>query len=437
MILVYADKITPRLRYACDVIFRDVLAVQHLLTQDIEKAKNHKGPCVNYSGGTNIGGISIVPHGLLAERGMQEQGIQFGKWEDLPVFFIVKNDSDLPFDIFSMVFYLVSRYEEYLPHEKDQHGRFKASNSIACKNNFLEMPLVNMLCRKFADLIIRQYPSFKIKGPGYKFVPTFDIDIAFAHLAKGFPRNILGMGKLILKGKMKELEFRLRVMSGKEKDPYDNFGYQFQQVGKFNLDPVYFILIGDLGPYDRNNDYRAGRFRQLTRMLANNYSTGIHPSYGSSEDSSLLTEEINRLKEITGKEVNRSRQHFLRLKLPDTYRLLLENGITDDFSMGYSDKVGFRASISSNYYFYDIEKESETNLRIHPFCFMDTAFADNLKVTPAVATQRAGDLLSRVRQSGGVAYGIWHNYALSETHGYEGWRSFFEDVIQFYSSGGK
>jgi len=437
MILVYADKITPRLRYACNVIFRDVLSIEHLLIQDIEKAINHDGPMINYSAGTDIGGIRIVPHGLLSERRTQEQGIRFGKWEDLPVFFNVENSSDLPFDIFSMVFYLVSRYEEYLPQNKDQHGRYIASNSIACKHNFLELPLVNMLCRKFADKISRQYPSFKIKGPVYEFVPTFDIDIAFAHLDKGFPRNILGMGKLLFKGKIKELVFRLRVMSGKEKDPYDNFGYQFQQVSKFNLDPVYFILIGDLGPYDRNNDYRARRFRQLTRMLADNHLTGIHPSYRSNEDSSLLTEEINRLEDITGSKVTLSRQHFLRLKLPETYRLLLENGIRDDFSMGYSDKVGFRASISSIYYFYDIEKESETNLRIHPFCFMDTAFADNLKVTPAVATQRAGDLLSKVRQSGGVAYGIWHNYALSETHGYEGWRSFFEDVIQIYSSGGK
>ncbi len=435
MILVYADKITPRLKYACNVIFGDVLAVNHLLIQNIEKANNHDGPLISYSISPDVAGTRVVPHGLLSEREIREQEIRFGKWEGLPVFFNVKNGTDLPFDIFSMVFYLVSRYEEYLPHEKDQHGRYTAANSIACKNNFLELPLVNMLCRKFADLINRQYPAFKIDGPGYEFVPTFDVDIAFAHLAKGFPRNILGMGKLLLNGKMKELEGRLMVMSGKAKDPYDNFDYQSQQISEFNLDPVYFILIGNLGPYDRNNHYRDEKFRQLTRSLADNYSIGIHPSHRSSEDSSLLTEEINRLKVITGKEVTRSRQHFLRLKLPDTYRLLLENGITDDYSMGYSDKVGFRASISSNYYFYDIEKESETNLQIHPFCFMDTAFSDNLKVSSAAAAQRAGELLTKVRQSGGVAYGIWHNYALSETHGYEGWRSFFEDVLKLYSSG--
>ena len=45
--------------------------------------------------------------------------------------------------------------------------------------------------------------------------------------------------------------------------------------------------------------------------------------------------------------------------------------MTDDYSMGYGSINGFRASVASSFYWYDLEKERQTNLRIHPFCFMD------------------------------------------------------------------
>jgi len=40
--------------------------------------------------------------------------------KDFSAFF--KSEGDYPFDIFSAVFYLLSRYEEYLPYKKDMYG---------------------------------------------------------------------------------------------------------------------------------------------------------------------------------------------------------------------------------------------------------------------------------------------------------------------------
>ena len=82
----------------------------------------------------------IKAYGLLTEKGISNQEIIFDYWNKLPIFFNVK-DSVLPFDIFSASFYLVSRYEEYLPHIKDKYDRFDAKESIAYKNNFLQLYL--------------------------------------------------------------------------------------------------------------------------------------------------------------------------------------------------------------------------------------------------------------------------------------------------------
>ena len=71
------------------------------------------------------------------------------------------------------------------------------------------------------------------------------------------------------------------------------------------------------------------------------------------------------------KEIPLSRQHFIRLQLPHTYRILESLSITDDFSMGYASELGFRAGTGRSFLWYDLEKEVCSELRVHPFCFMD------------------------------------------------------------------
>lgn len=434
MIIIYAENITPRLRYTLNVIFRDVLSTDFRVTDEREQALNYDGPVLCYSQKKLNSGIWLKPCGILEETGIREHKQEALEWDGMPVLYPVPDNAGWPFDPFSMIFFLVSRYEEYLPYEKDEHGRYRAEASLAVRTGFLQQPLVNELCLKIADEIVKFYPGYKVAKPEFEFQPTFDVDIAFAHLAKGFPRNILGMAKLAATGRFGELYARFSVMAGLEDDPYNNFDYQKELLDLYHLDPAYFILIGDLGPHDRNNNYRSKSFRKLIHKLAGDYSVGLHPSYKSFDNPSALSMEIGRLKEATGKPVTSSRQHYLRFALPVTYQNLLRNGIIDDYSMGYSNINGFRASISSVYYFYDLEREEETNLRIHPFCFMDTAFADHLENSPEAAVQEVSAMLSRVKRTGGKFSGVWHNYALSDVHGYSGWRVLFEEILKLTSS---
>jgi hypothetical protein len=65
---------------------------------------------------------------------------------------------------------------------------------------------------------------------------------------------------------------------------------------------------------------------------------------------------------------------------------------------------------------------------------MDTAFADQMKKSPGEAVEEVSNMMKIVRETGGVFSGVWHNYALSETHGYKGWRYFFEEILKLASS---
>ncbi len=343
-------------------------------------------------------------------------------------------DQDLPFDPFSVVFYLLTRYEEYLPFSPDPHGRFRPSDSLAGRENFLDIPLADEIKSMVREMVTANYPETSWNKLPFLFSPTFDIDIAFAHLGKGMTRTIAAWAKLMLQGRFSEMKERWAVIQEKLPDPFENFDVHLGLAEKYGLELKYFVLMGDFGKHDRNTSFKDPRFRKLIRKLSDRAEVGLHPSYRAHLDPVRTRRELERLSEITGMPVTSSRFHFLRLKFPDSFRLLIDIGITDDYSLGYSSVNGFRAGTAGSFFFYDLLKEERTTLRLHPFIFMDTAMADHLKMTPADASDEIRRLLATAGGHGGTAIGIWHNYALSEKGHYQGSRQVLRDTFSAYSN---
>src|ERR1700739_4880450 len=111
--------------------------------------------------------------------------------------------------------------------------------------------------------------------------------------------------------------------------------------------------------------------KQLVKAHADKYAVGIHPSWKSGDNDDLLKEEIIILQNLADKKIATSRQHYIRFMLPEGYRRLIDAGITADHSMGYGSINGFRASVASSFYWYDLQKEVQTPLLIYPFCYME------------------------------------------------------------------
>ena len=141
--ILYTHSIAPRLQYIVDFIGKELQADPLRITSSPEEFNNYAGAKINYSPKRiNDGEIWIKPHGLLFEKGVKEQSIECFEINNNKAFF--KTDGDYSFDIFSASFYLLSRYEEYLPHAKDMYGRYAFENSLAYKNKFLNIPLINI-----------------------------------------------------------------------------------------------------------------------------------------------------------------------------------------------------------------------------------------------------------------------------------------------------
>lgn len=408
---VYVDKITPRVEWVFRLMLEELLGLSIIISDEMPPEREEA--LLNYSGGAMQNAINLVPAGLLTDKGIHSQDIVIEKFEGLPVFFKVSG-GDLPFDPFSMAFYLVSRYEEYLDFKADMHGRFPQDQSLAAKHGFIDKAIVNRLVLLVKDLIRKRYPNLEFNLPEYVFTPTVDVDIAFAHLGKGLVRTYGAMAKLVLEGNFREIRNRIRTMQGKTKDPFDNFDMLLRTFRKYDLDAILFILAGKRGTHDRNLSLKNKNFADLVHELSMGAEIGIHPSYASNSNSSVIKKEIANLRAVTGTDITNSRQHFIRMKFPETYRSLIKAGITDDYSMGYAAVSGFRASIASPFYFYDLEKEEETKLRIHPFMFMDATLDDYLGLGPEQYTDAISPIIREVKDCNGHLIGIWHNYALAD-----------------------
>jgi hypothetical protein len=227
-----------------------------------------------------------------------------------------------------------------------------------------------------------------------------------------------------------EISERIKTISGKINDPFDNFAWQQDIMALYGLGSMYFVLLGDFGEFDRNTSFRNLRFQKLIHRISNYSDVGLHPSYKSYLNEDLFMKEKGRLEKIIGKPLNSSRFHFLRLKFPESFRILEKAGIKNDYSLGYSNFNGFRASTCTPFHFYDLGREEKTDLLLHPFIFMDSAMIDHLDYSPGQAVSEAVKLVRKVTERGGEAIGIWHNYALSDKNQYTGWKKAFEMILK-------
>jgi hypothetical protein len=404
------------------------------LTTDPEEFAAFEGPKFSYSATGFPGILNVRPHPLLSERDIKEQKTEITRWNGLPVFFQVGGPSVLPFDPFALSFYLVSRYEEYLPFEPDEHGRFRPEQSLAFREDFLRIPLVDAVVHELKAMLMADFPGLELPGQTFRFIPSFDIDIAFAHLGKGCLRATAAWLKLFLKADFSQVAERVSTVKGKTADPYDNFDLHLDLARKYGHPLMYFVLPGDFGRFDRNTSFKSKRFRDLISSLSQVAEMGLHPSYRSHLQQGIFEMEKGRLKEMVKKDIVNNRFHFLRMKFPGSFRLLISQGITDDYSMGYSSLNGFRASTCTPFLFYDLQMDEITKLKVHPFIFMDSAMIDHLKLSPGKAIEEIKLLAGQVEKYGGEAIGIWHNYSLSEKDQYEGWRDVLAAIFSHYQN---
>lgn len=422
---IYSPDVTPRLEYTAGVIFGTVLGINYEITSD--RRKIGSSPAIIYNSEKLKDQFVIRPSGLLIETGTGQSAPSVSYHGQMPVLFVAEGGS-IAFDLFSAVFYMLSRYEEYLPFSPDSHGRFLGASSIAYRGGFLRVPVVEIWSRYLATELVKRYPVLTIRHNEYSALLTVDVDQPFAYRSRGFLRSMGGLVKGLAGVGAKPAD-RLKTMAGNMDDPYDSFSYIEEQLQLNRSNALFFFPTGDQGEYDHNPPYRDHGYGEIVRRHDSMFGTGLHPSYRSAGRIKTLKAETERYRSITGHNPEKARQHWLLLNFPDTYRDFEEAGIRFDYTMGFHDEPGFRAGIARPFPYYDLAREKITGLTVVPFQVMDGTLRQYMHLQPEPALEVIRALIAATRNVGGLFVSIWHNTSLSEGNGWEGWRQVFAETL--------
>lgn len=428
-ILIYTHKITPRVKYIFHLLLKDLLGLDFRITNQQEEFIQEEGMKISYTNKEIESPFHIQAHGILFESGIREQTIQFHNHEKYWKYFFRTYNGQLPFDVLAASFYLVSRYEEYLPFKPDQHNRFEAQSSLAFQYDFLDKPLINIWVEQFAGQLKEQYPQLEYVQPAYQYISTIDIDNAYKYKLKGVMRSFGGYLRDIFQMDKSDFMQRTAVLLNKIPDPFDSYEFQLEIQKKYKINVLYFFLLGDYGMNDKNHPANVHEFQVLIKHLADYAKIGIHPSYGSNGNPERVKIEIGRLSRITHRDIMNSRQHFSMLKFPDTYQCLMQLGISHDYSMGYGNFNGFRASICHPFYWYDLDEELETNLKIHSYVLSETTLRYKDKATIETVKEKAKAIIDEVKKYNGELVTVFHNETMGTASGWENWSQVYEDIV--------
>jgi len=429
-LLIYTQKTTPRVSYVFKHIFIRILNIPIKFTSTVEEFVAHEGLKMSYAKAPLGNEFFIQSHSLLFEQGINDIEISISQWDSTPCFFNMGKKSAIPFDIFAASFYLLSRYEEYLPCVLDENECYPAEESLAYQNNFLEKPIIDVWAYKLLKSLKEKYPDYKHISNTYKFISTFSINQTFLYRYKGIIRNIVGGIYDFFTLDLYAVWTRIAVFLRIKDDPYNTFDNIIDLQKQYDIKTIFFFLISNYTTYDNNVAFTKRSYHLLIKSIADYSKVGLLSSYFTMDNEEQLSKEAKRLSHIINTPTKISKQHFGRNKLPETYQKLIDLDIIEDYSMGYIKHMGFRASTCTPFYFYDLDFEIQTPLKVFPYAFTDNTLRFDMQLSPKQALIKINHIANMVKQVNGKLISVFHNDSLSNFGEWKYWENFYEDVLK-------
>lgn len=314
-------------------------------------------------------------------------------------------------DLFASCYFMLSRWEEYVVSDRDKHNRFPAQASCAQRFDFLDRPIVNEMLEFLWNMLQKLGFKPEQKIQQFEVFATHDID----HLSywSKTKRKKIGqhlIGDLVKRKKPVLVIRRLKsyfISIIRKKDPADSFSYLINLAHKRGFKSVFYFIAGGNTSYEKN--YPIGNIETkntLDFLAKNKVEIGLHPSYESSVKPELIKQEKLALEQAVQHTVSESRQHYLRLSLPQTFVDLQQAGIKTDSSLYYSGFPGFRCGICHEFKVFDFLTKTVLEIRERPLLVMDTCLSS---LSESEMEHKVQCIKRKVEKYKGKFVFLWHN----------------------------
>lgn len=417
-ICIYTSRPCNKLRYVLDFVFKEQMKLHYEVFDELKDFEESEASVKLAYGDENVKSDLYIPGGDyfssfdIANNPVLKKTLE------------IENRS-CDFDVFACIFFLLARVEEYRDHERDIHNRFMLKSSVLYENELYTFPLID---RWIAN--IREYLEsscgIMTEKKQYSFHSSIDIDHIYAYRAKAIQIRIGSFFKDFV-----TLRWQRVVDRFKKDDPYDTFEEIVRIHESRSIKLNAFVLCAPLSKFDRTLDHRNPAYVEKIRYLDKHANIGIHPSYRSASDAEMMRSEKENLESVIGKTLSKSRQHYLRMQFPKTMRSLLEIGIREEHSMSFHEAPGFRAGTSQSFFWYDLEADSQSELRIFPFQLMEMSLKKYLNLDTEEAFEKTRELVDRVKALGGDFRLLWHNSSFYEEESWKNWKELYIRILDY------
>ena len=393
----------PERRYAAEVLLGELLGFELELVE--EERSDVELTVAGEDGAVRMPDILFAtpPERWLTEHSLPSEPLE--REDGLPLLF--------GRDLLGGAFFLLTRYEEaVLRSQRDEHGRFPATASIAQREGFLDRPLVNEYGEQLWTMLEERWPRLVRLKREFRVLPSHDVDIPFC--TRRSLRN--AVGDVV---RRRDPGLAVRRLAGRS-DICDTFDFLMDASEQHGVRSAFFFIAAH-GPEDRIGDgYSLGDPRVLAllrRIHARGHEIGLHGSYASRDDPQRLDRELSALRRsCTGEGIEQDawggRQHFLRWA-PPVWSAYERAGLDYDTSLSFADRPGFRAGICCEYPVFDLAQRRTLRLRERPLVAMEMTLQQYLGLDDDAALERLAELKRTCRRFGGDFTLLWHNDRLS------------------------
>ncbi|ENK1242707.1 polysaccharide deacetylase family protein [Clostridium botulinum] len=455
MIFVYIeenDKFQEQIKY----IFKTVFNILGIKIKFINLLNNvsKENIIINYSEKINFeeNCINIIRSELFTNKYLSLDSmpnIPLKRYNNFPVIYcgsrdepyVINKDNSIitNIDIIQSIFFMITRYEEVLlwnEIQKDIYGRFSAKESLSYKEGFLDIPIVN----EYIEWLWQWIDSFnlgykrRILWGKYDFASclTHDVDVPFKYIYP-LKRDIQN-----LKAKKASLAYReifLHTLSNIDykKDPFYTFDYIRETERQYKFTSSFYFMTGGTSNYENFYSINDKRIADLMNILCSqNCEVGYHYSFNSYNDFYQRKKEKDLLDKYISHKIYGGRNHYLRFKAPESWRISEKIGLLYDTTLSYADYNGFRCGITMPFKPFDIIENRELDLYEIPLITMEGTLKDKryMSLNCDEAFNEIKKKIDIVKKYKGVFTLLWHNSSFDKEN-WNGWRNIFEKTMKY------
>ena len=330
-------------------------------------------------------------------------------------------------DLFASAFFMLSRWEEYVLPDRDEHGRFPAERSLAFRAGFLDRPVVNEYAALLYQILLRLGWNQPGKNATFNIHLSHDVDHPLLWWSAA--ARLKTLAGSVTRFNPGEFRYWLTRYFFNKKDPYDVFD-EWMDLSEKNGHVSHFNFLGVRSP-DSNCWYPLDHpfVQNLIKKIAERgHVVGFHPSYESFGHPDLFEQERRSLQQLSPQGVRTGRQHYLRFAAPFTWQDWEDAGMDWDSTLGYAEAEGFRCGICCEFPVFNIMTRKMLRLREKPLLAMDVSLAHYRHYTPEMAFDKLMQLRKQVEKHGGEFVLLWHNSSWN-TYFWAPWQEVYRSFI--------